>query len=241
MDQWGLSEHADKAFGSLSGGQQQRLFVALALVNDPDVVFLENVASHLTLGFARVRRDLESRGYRVTRGLFTAEEVGATHERARLFILAVADSERGQPLQYGGDELADSRRKGLEKRGFKPGNASQELEAAERSGGELADSERHGRGQGSETLFPGTGEPITSDESETIPLFAPGYGDLREWARIIRIDPALEPAFCRIPDGYALGLDTCRLRTTGNGVAPIQAAYAFVTLWAALEYGQGFC
>ena len=38
---WGLSEKRDATFGSLSGGQQQRLFVALAVVHNPKLVFLD--------------------------------------------------------------------------------------------------------------------------------------------------------------------------------------------------------
>ena len=40
MEEWGLTEKRNASFGSLSGGQQQRLFIALALVNEPAVVFL---------------------------------------------------------------------------------------------------------------------------------------------------------------------------------------------------------
>lgn len=75
---------------------------------EPGVVFLENVAGHISLGFPDVRRELEAMGYRVTAGLFTAEEVGAPHERARLFILAVADGDRGRlPLEWDGELDAD--------------------------------------------------------------------------------------------------------------------------------------
>lgn len=44
---WGLASHRRSAFASLSGGQQQRLFVALALINRPDVVFLDELTQGL--------------------------------------------------------------------------------------------------------------------------------------------------------------------------------------------------
>ena len=65
---------------------------------EPGIVFFENVAGHLTLGFDVVRADLERLGYRVAAGLFSAAEVGAGHRRERLFILGVADN-KGDRLQ----------------------------------------------------------------------------------------------------------------------------------------------
>ena len=50
--------------------------------------FWENVAGHTTMGLWRVLSDLEEEGYRTTCGIFSAEEVGAPHQRKRVFILA---------------------------------------------------------------------------------------------------------------------------------------------------------
>jgi DNA (cytosine-5)-methyltransferase 1 len=58
----------------------------------PRGVFFENVAGHLTLGLDRVLQDLERCGFRSAFGLFTAEEVGASHRRERVFILSLADT-----------------------------------------------------------------------------------------------------------------------------------------------------
>ncbi|MDX1521150.1 MAG: ABC transporter ATP-binding protein [Anaerolineae bacterium] len=47
LEAWGLAEKRDTTFSKLSGGQKQRLFIALALLNDPDIVFLDELTTGL--------------------------------------------------------------------------------------------------------------------------------------------------------------------------------------------------
>ena len=47
LKQWDLAGKANTSFSNLSGGQRQRLFIALALINHPEVVFLDEMTTGL--------------------------------------------------------------------------------------------------------------------------------------------------------------------------------------------------
>lgn len=79
-----------------------------AIKSTVSYIFIENVTGHLHLGFREVARDLAALGYRVAAILVQASEVGASHQRERLFILGYADRE-------GRERLSDQRFTGAER------------------------------------------------------------------------------------------------------------------------------
>ncbi|CDX55912.1 conserved hypothetical protein [Mesorhizobium plurifarium] len=102
---------------SLAGRKQGRLDVRdlwsdarrIVVQSRPWLVLIENVAGMLAAGAdeiagaERVWRDLRKLGFAVEIGLFTAAEVGASHERERVFILGVADARCHESGQRRGD------------------------------------------------------------------------------------------------------------------------------------------
>ena len=82
----------------------------------PRIVFLENVAGIISAKTADgesvlqyVLRELEGLGYRATAGVFSAAEVGAPHQRKRVYILGLADSIGAGLEGHCGDEQGEGR------------------------------------------------------------------------------------------------------------------------------------
>jgi DNA (cytosine-5)-methyltransferase 1 len=91
----------------------------------PRIVFLENVEGIISAKtgdgesvLQYVLRELEGLGYRATAGIFSASEVGAPHQRKRVFILGLDDSR----LQR--QEESEQQAAGLEQSSEELGNAS---------------------------------------------------------------------------------------------------------------------
>jgi hypothetical protein len=67
--------------------------------------------------------------------------------------------------------------------------------------------------------------------------FPPGRTDRSSWERVAELEPSKMPAIESEIRGMAYGMASRadQLRTIGNGVEPLAAAYAFLTLLACAE------
>jgi site-specific DNA-cytosine methylase len=168
--------------------------------------FFENVDDHLTGTYPIVQRSLRNMGYSVEAGVYTAEEVGATHERKRLFILAMADciSER------------------LERWSKQP--AWQEFTATQRSGEIMAYAIRHnGKKVQIKKGQPGVRqEPVSDGYPWGNERFTAGQGYFQyPWEKPRTVKPGVGESI----HGYKYREDL--LRALGNMVVEQQAELAF--------------
>lgn len=134
----------------------------------PTIVFLENVEGILSSRtgdgepvLQYVLRTLEGLGYRATAGIFSASEVGAPHQRKRVFILGLDDSrllgqkkseQQTAGLEQSSEELGYSQHDGCiaseKSRGTSESQEEGGLQEPQRGRNELADSERSGLRRG---------------------------------------------------------------------------------------------
>ena len=204
----------------------------------PRMCFFENVEGHISLGLSSVISDLEELGYKVSWGIFSAREVGAPHQRKRVFILAYRASERGESeslsrwISQGHADLADDC--GSEGCGeladpawpSRPGEPQHEWEPPRVVGNAESEqsSPRDHRGQQG-----------SLGEQEQVQLGGGDCGALRE------SNGQTQPSLGGDSDGpsdwmdYAELYTTCdnrtdELRLLGNGVVPATAERAFRTL-----------
>jgi DNA-cytosine methyltransferase len=168
----------------------------------PRIIFLENVEGIISAKTADgesvlkyVLGELEGLGYRATAGIFSASEVGAPHQRKRVFILGVADTEgsqsrltterKGRQDSSGGseEELADSKdigRRGWTHRDGDDGARLQEQEAQEQSNlwGEAPGCSRDSRGELADCNYEGLeGFQCHSSSEQSEPIEADPWSE----------------------------------------------------------------
>jgi ABC-2 type transport system ATP-binding protein len=104
LEQLGLGDKRDAWFMTLSGGQKQRLFIALALINDPDLVFLDELTTGLDPQARRAIWDLV-RGIRARgKTVFLTTHLMEEAERLcdRVAITAASSTRLPPPSSCGG-------------------------------------------------------------------------------------------------------------------------------------------
>lgn len=98
LDRLGLGDKRDAWFMTLSGGQKQRLFIALALIHDPEVVFLDELTTGLDPQARRtiwgLVTDIRERGKTVFLSTHLMEEAERLCDR-------VAIIEHGRVIEVG--------------------------------------------------------------------------------------------------------------------------------------------
>ncbi|MFF6903458.1 DNA cytosine methyltransferase [Streptomyces hydrogenans] len=211
-------------------------YIADALgVLRPRYAIFENVAGHLRLGFDTVLADLARLGFDVEWCCVRASEVGAPHQRNRLFLLAVAQDPDGttrnqRRLAAPGEEESRGARSDAGGRGGAP---------APDAGGEglevrRVEPHRHER-QAAER---GRGERDWGQYAPAIARWESVTGRRAPWATDDR--RRLNPQFVEWLMGLAAGhvtdvpglTRTQQLKALGNGVVPQQAEAAIRHLYA---------
>lgn len=208
----------------------------------PWCVFIENVPGIIKSvgGLRKIVENLESIGYCVEAGIFSASETGASHRRERLFIMAVC-SERGRGElrePSGGNGQLDGRRPSMGHSGCEHVNVQQRPQR--RSDGAIR---REGKPVHGYVGLAG-GE---------LPHRPPGPSQRDMWGSIVGRYPELAPAVadsdgseetvesavCGVVDGISVHSyrmpRTDSLRALGNAVALPVAGFAFLALWGQLR------
>ena len=185
----------------------------------PRLAVFENVAGHLSLGFDTVLADLAGIGFDADWAIVRASDVGAPHQRARLFVVAYP---HGQPAR--GDSGTDA------------GTKSQDAWRAEDHGHRPAD----GVGAAPNPDSPGQQvECRPSTMGRPTQRFGRYQPAVDRWAHIIgrpppdpmagrQLNARLVEWMMGLPDGWVTDLipNRAALKVLGNGVVPQQAAHA---------------
>ena len=218
----------------------------------PSLVVLENVRGHLSLGFKEVLQDLASIGYDAIWTVVRASDVGAPHQRARLFTIAYPNitgsqrwnkallstrktdkrySDKGTSSDPNSDACKESRRidRSIHQKASEIKNWTDRNEHG--SCCQLTtDADRHEQ-QGNRQVQ-GLGRRFDTRYQMRMRR-SPNPLDLNG-----KLNEVFVEYMMGLPVGWVTDLPISRaqkLKMLGNGVVPQQAFYALEKLWAIKE------
>lgn len=190
----------------------------------PKFIVMENVRGHLTLGFDQVLKDLTEIGYDARWQVVRASDVGAPHQRARLFIVAYPSN---NGFSFGNTIGSQSRFTGIACNGSVTDSNCCSCQESRRGNSCI-------QGKGSK-IFNGSDRQEhrfsrEMDRQEVPPTLDQG-----------KLNPVFVEYMMGLPLGWVTdtGLSrTQQLKMLGNGVVPQQAYYALELLGHAQDYAQ---
>jgi DNA (cytosine-5)-methyltransferase 1 len=213
----------------------------------PSRVILENVRGHLTLGFKEVLQDLTEIGYDARWAIVRASDVGAPHQRARLFVIAYPNSQTHNESRRANKSISQSSSEVINWTNRNEHRSS--VEDLQRSNTDslrcdvgAQGTQRH-QGE-SQSESPKLGQTVTYTKSwGTGFQFKRNQSSLSKYRNLFSIserevpnplaEDKLNAKFVEymmgLPVGWVTDLDISRsqqLKLLGNGVVPQQAYYA---------------
>lgn len=199
----------------------------------PRFVFLENVTGLLSGGLDLVLGDLAKAGFDAEWCSIKAKDVGASHNRLRVFILANTNNTGDTTQKFKTEQTGKKNDKRQRKSSFiKPSRPKCQLADP---GCESAQTSKQFEPKSPESTGRRIKEMGKAEQRFISTWFPPGPDETELWKRLLLQRPEIKPSFCRIHDGSFTELvkpfRTERLTMLGNGVVPQQASAAFQILW----------
>ena len=202
----------------------------------PNIVILENVRGHLTIGFKEVLQDLTEIGYDAVWAIVRASDVGAPHRRERLFVLAQPSNTNSQRSIIRGQDQAGNQRE----------SQSQSIGSGEIIADSIGKGLQRDRRQKTGFRSQSIANTYWDEQQGDRPTQRLGSRfnsqsemRLQRTPNPLDINNKLNATFVEymmgLPVGWVTDLDISRsqqLKLLGNGVVPQQAYYALGLLGA---------
>lgn len=204
----------------------------------PKRVILENVRGHLTLGFKEVLADLAEIGYDAKWAIIRASDVGAPHQRARLFVIAYPNSQTHNESRRANRAIPQSSSEVINWPNRNEHRSSVEIATNSTSEGFQGQIDKEFRLKCCSNFTTNTDHTRRFGNTQR----PSGRFNTRHQMRLQRTPNPLEldklnPKFVEymmgLPEGWVTDLDISRsqqLKLLGNGVVPQQAYYAISQL-----------